>query len=985
MSNTGAFVTSSGQYRPKVLMFGFRDAPVIFQRRMQRIFENVRNCFVYLDDIIIASDNAAEHLEDLQNFFRAVRRANLRLHLAKCAFFQSEITFLGHQISQGEVRIDPDYKLKIAQLPKPTSRKTLMRALGFFQWLGKFIPKLSWLTRPFHILTSKNTSWKWTPLLNQQWHVLRSACLNACHTTLLHPKVTRQFRLQTDASKDAMGAVLLQFNDKLKDWAPLEFWSKSFSQHTNGWTIAEKEACAVVSAFAHWRHLLCTRTDTIVFTDHRNLIDLFLRGQFRKERLQRWALALSQYGFTACFLKGTSNIAADYLSRSQNKALLDVSNLCIHLRQPPEFITLVGNALKLPNLGWNDAEELAAKKLAEAQLAKADGTSGWYNTLLEPKLSTGDPTHWNTRVFVQAQCSDPFLGRVRAYLRDNNPRLIAILPRYLQNMCSADLLTLNSTGAIIRKDTQTLFVPPSLRTTVCSHFHDSNFATHVKKHQMYLNISRRYYWPNMKSDISTWVKHCSTCQLSARSTSDEGKTPWAAWEPKRRFEIVCVDLVGPLPLSKSGHPYILTVMDKFSRYVQAYPLEVATGLTCAAKLLLRWCALFGVPEKILSDNGSQFISEVMSSFHRLCAIKQILTTTYYPEGNGALERWHRTLKQHLRSFFRNRDEVLESGACWDIALPLIVAGYNATPHKSTNTPPWTMVFGGTYRFPSDAAMQAELDSHLNRKQSETLKSWLKRLQYYLDSRVKIAEATRTKYNVSRMKTANRGRTAEKFIVGDIVLRKHEGKVGNEYKFGPQWFGPFKIVKIYGHNNVRLQRLDGGDFIEKANMTKLKRWYDPDLRKNFFDEYNMFDTPVSPQEIQQELQLQQEAEATGPKKSPRTIRYELLLKKRKPAVDRQEAELLDQLDKDDDILRSDYDTIHKLFVRELKFELRKRGLPLSGLKAALVQRLRDWLDQNKPPVEEPEPINISQFTRSSPPPRSIESKMDVDDDDDNVWL
>ncbi|MCP3924170.1 MAG: hypothetical protein GY714_16445, partial [Desulfobacterales bacterium] len=192
-------------------------------------------------------------------------------------------------------------------------------------------------------------------------------------------------------------------------------------------------------------------------------------------------------------------------------------------------------------------------------------------------------------------------------------------------------------------------------------------------------------------------------------------------------------------------------------------------------------------------------------------------------------------------------EVLESGARWDLVVPLVVAGYNATKHAALKVSPFEAMFGDIFRFPEDAKLQLELNRPLQKKPKEDMKAWLLRLKEYLDMKHGQIEVHRARYNARRMLIANRGRHAPTWKVDDVVLRKVEGKVGNPSKFGPKWYGPYRITRIRG-NNVSLQRLDDASR-DNANMTKIKKWFPPAMRNALFEDYRVVEPGLTDVEKQ----------------------------------------------------------------------------------------------------------------------------------------
>ena len=163
-------------------------------------------------------------------------------------------------------------------------------------------------------------------------------------------------------------------------------------------------------------------------------------------------------------------------------------------------------------------------------------------------------------------------------------------------------------------------------------------------------ITKRFVWKNFKKDVHNWCQQCVACQKSKVNT--HVRSPVFRREPPdRRFGSIHVDLVGPLPVSQ-GMKYLFTVVDRFSRWIEAIPLPDITTDTCVRALLLHWIARYGVPGDIVADRGAQFTSSLWRRLHDLFGIQCNNTTAYHPAANGLVERLHRQLKAALMA----RDE-----------------------------------------------------------------------------------------------------------------------------------------------------------------------------------------------------------------------------------------------------------------------------------------------------------------------------------------
>lgn len=204
-------------------------------------------------------------------------------------------------------------------------------------------------------------------------------------------------------------------------------------------------------------------------------------------------------------------------------------------------------------------------------------------------------------------------------------------------------------------------------------------------------ISSKYFWPHISSDVTSWAKSCLGCQTS--KINKRIKSPISNFKiPQGRFEHIHIDLVGPLRSSR-GYKYILTVIDRFTRWPEAYPLRDIHANTVAKKLFLEYICRFGVPLTITTDQGTQFESRVTSELLNLLGCYKIHTTTYHPQSNGMVERFHRSLKAALMSRCNTEH--------WVDELPVVLLGLRNSLKEDLGCSSSELVYGQTLRLPGE--------------------------------------------------------------------------------------------------------------------------------------------------------------------------------------------------------------------------------------------------------------------------------------------
>jgi transposase InsO family protein len=308
---TAFTVPSRGLYQFRVMPFGLHSAPATFQRLMDRVIgpELDPYCFAYLDDIVVLGETFEQHLQVLQEVFRRLRAANLRLNPDKCQFGRRSLTYLGHVVTAAGIRTDPDKVAAIRQLATPKTLRQLRRFLGMASWYRRFIPDFSRIAAPLNRLLKKGGRWDWTPEQDAAFNTLKDSLSAA--PVLACPDFGKPFVLQTDAADTGLGVALTQYVDGGDH--VIAYASRSLTKPEQAYSTTEKECLAVVWGIEKMRPYLEGYRFTVL-TDHQSLKWL----QAIKDptgRLARWAIFLQQHDFDIRYRKGVLNRVADTLSR----------------------------------------------------------------------------------------------------------------------------------------------------------------------------------------------------------------------------------------------------------------------------------------------------------------------------------------------------------------------------------------------------------------------------------------------------------------------------------------------------------------------------------------------------------------------------------------------------------------------------------------------------------------------------------------------
>lgn len=312
-----AFCTPFGNYQWNVMPFGYTNAPAIYQRAMNETLDGSLfiNCLVYIDDIIIYSENFNDHLKDINEVFTKLDSFGWKLKLKKCKFAQTKVEYLGHVLSEGQVTVLPKNIEKLKNMKRPTNIKETQAFLGAINYYRRFIQGLTYITEPLLENLRDKSTFKW----GDEQEVAFSEIVKKLNSEpiLKLPNYDKEFILKTDASGVGYGGVLCQVYDGIEH--PVHFFSGSFNKPQRlKWNHWQREAFAVIAGIKRYDHYLRDKKFTVV-TDNESILTLIEpNAQLTNHMIDRWRLFMNSYRYNIVHRPGKFLVLEDYLSRSIN-------------------------------------------------------------------------------------------------------------------------------------------------------------------------------------------------------------------------------------------------------------------------------------------------------------------------------------------------------------------------------------------------------------------------------------------------------------------------------------------------------------------------------------------------------------------------------------------------------------------------------------------------------------------------------------------
>ena len=508
---TAFTVRSLGMYKFLQMPFGLCNTPAMFQRLMQNCLGelNLTYALIYLDDIVIFSNTEKEHVKCLAAVFERFREHSLKLKPSKCEFFKEEINYLGHCVSTDGMKPGTDNLDGIAAMAPPTTATGIRRFLGATGFYRRFIKGYTRIAQPLNDLISdensklKSETVKLTVATLRAFHQLKRRCITA--PVLAFADFEKPFHLETDASKDGLGAVLSKKQPDGK-FHPVAYASRSLKGSKAKYHSSKLEFLAlkwaVVNQFREYLQYrpFQDKTDNNPLTYVMSSPNLDAMGH-------RWVAALANFNMSLEYQKGTDNKVADCLSRVTER--LDERSVKALIERAKAGEEGIRTEADDPQLAQEDErldEEvvLHTKALIVRKVVFKNVADG----------------HW-----VRAQKNDPALRHVCGWMtrpRENRQSLseyltgciseadhLAYSHRQKNYVMKRNLLYVQTAAPGTQDQILALVVPANKRQAVLDGCHRE--AGHQGRDRTLSLLREHFWWPGMAVQAVLCVKNCTRC------------------------------------------------------------------------------------------------------------------------------------------------------------------------------------------------------------------------------------------------------------------------------------------------------------------------------------------------------------------------------------------------------------------------------------------------------------------------------------------
>nr|KYP52107.1 Uncharacterized protein K02A2.6 [Cajanus cajan] len=450
--------------------------------------------------------------------------------------------------------------------------------------------------------------------------------------------------------------------------------------------------------------------------------------------------------------------------------------------------------------------------------------------LLSKLASTKKPGA--TRSVIQETLTPPSINSPQGSVLFIQEELDSLMGPYIAYLTRGELLEDKKEASLIQRESARFvtinerlyrkgFSSPLLRclTTsqaekVMDEVHSGMCGSHIGGRALVYKVARAgYFWLSLRNDCINWVQKCDGCQRHAtlhHSPAERLHSILSPWP----FNKWGIDILGPFPIAVRQLKFLIVAVDYFSKWIEAEPVATISAEKVRAFLWKNVVCRYGVPQVLVSDNGTQFASARVRDFCGQVGIGMIFTSVEHPQSNGQAESANKVILSGLKK------RVQDSGASWVEELPRVLWSYHTTVHSSAQDTPFNLVYGTDAMIPIEIAEPSVCTTAFSEEESDQGR------RVDLDLIAETREIAKINQVAAQRRAAfkyNIKVVPRDFVVGDLVLKRAQ-LTQMRNKLSPKWVGPYKIDDVVGKGAYRLRTLDGGMIPRTWNAANLRFYY-----------------------------------------------------------------------------------------------------------------------------------------------------------------
>lgn len=583
-SKLTTFWTPFGRYRWTRLPFGIASAPEIFQLKLQQLIQGLEGVECLADDLLIygVGDTLEEalinHNACLRKLLQRLDKHNVKLNHSKLKLCQTSVKFYGHVLTDHGLQPDEEKISAIRNFATPCNRKEVHRFVGMVNYLSRYIPNLSANMTNLRKLISETVAWRWTVSEEKEFQTVKSLVSDI--STLKYYDVSKPLVMECDASCSGLGVAIFQ-EDGVVGYA-----SRTLTATEKNYAQIEKELLAIVFGCIRFDQLIVGNPKVTVRTDHKPLITIFNKPLLSApRRLQHMLLSLQRYNLSIEFVTGKDNVVADALSRAPMRS-----------SDPVE---------KFEKLNvYRVFEEVSEMKLTN------------FLSIADARLTE----------IMNETAQDRTMQTIISYIQEGWPKTVDRVPDNAKIFFNYRNELSTQEGLLFRNDR--LVIPYVLRRKLVDCCHISHNGVEAT-----LKLARaNLFWPGMSAQIKDVVKECKIC---AKFSASQPNPPMQSHKiPVYPFQMISMDVFFA-DYQGSKRKFLITV-DHYSDFFEVNILKDLTPESVIAACKINF-ARHGIPQLLLTDNGTNFVNQKMAKFAGEWNFEQITSSPYHQQANGKSE------------------------------------------------------------------------------------------------------------------------------------------------------------------------------------------------------------------------------------------------------------------------------------------------------------------------------------------------------------
>ena len=713
----------------------------------------------FVDNAAFGANSWGEHKSQLVQLMNVCSDLNLRVKTESIKVGFTRIRVLGHIVSKDGLFLDPRKLSIIRDWPRPTTGKEIQSFLGTVGFVRQYIRHYADLSAPLEAVKNVKGAINWTPLLDRHFEQLKIAVANP--PFLRFPDFSRPFYLGTDASQLGVGGVLYQPKDGDQDIRPdniVAIVSKVLSGPQLNYSAFKRELLALVFCLRQFHQYIWGRTDTVVYTDHKPLTYMFTVSN-PSVTLQAYLDVILEHCLEVRYRPGVANVLPDFLSR------------------------VYGRRYDIERAPWGVPANIRFNILPE-ELDKGEES-------LETK-TTSKPTP-KPRSSVQ-----PVLRRTHVHHNDRVTHVAVHASDVEEVPVPADHLELSSREKVelLRRGKSAPAVPDRVRM-----IQEEHAFGHFGRDQIFRRLwDKGFWWPEMRKQIQVEIMKCDAC--SRFVVHREGFKPAEFITADGPWHHIQIDCQTHLPRSPEGYTTLLSFVDVFSGFCLLYPLSSHTAHAVAQKL---WSAvsLFGFPQIVQSDNGTEFTGKVIKELMTLSQIDHRFIAAYNPRADGKVERTFGMVNDIAKKLLQGANNL------WPLFVEAVQSHINSHISSLTKSTPFALMFGRDPQLPTSFPRLPQDVPYQGRSVEEWMEYQMKIVEVIrpsiskliLDSKLQSTEKLDAK---RRLLPRNAFPVGSSVMIKDPVFLSKHSRIG---KRDAPYIGPYIVVRRDRNGNFILKDMD----------------------------------------------------------------------------------------------------------------------------------------------------------------------------------